>query len=93
MTKPESQNPETRRDFAKLAMGGAAKVPTASELRNRDVVRRSVVAARHIRQGQRLKEEDLTTKRPGTGIEPIMYWDVIGRRALRDYDPDDLIVP
>ncbi len=76
-----------------LAMGGAAKVPTAAELRNRDVVRRSLVAARHIRQGQRLKEEDLTTKRPGTGIEPIMYWDVIGRRALLDSDPADLIVP
>ncbi len=73
------------------ALGSTIKAPAAHEMANRPVARRSVVAARPIRQGVALTAADLTFKRPGTGISPIDFWALIGRRALRDFDTDELI--
>lgn len=75
------------------ALGSQAKVPGASELPNRNVARRSIVAARPIAQGQRVELADLAYKRPGTGMSPMDLWDVQGRIAHRPYGVDDLIEP
>ena len=75
------------------ALGDGVKQPTASELRNRAVARKSLVAARRIRAGETLGPEDLATKRPGTGLSPMLWDEVIGRPATRDYAPDEMIEP
>jgi N-acetylneuraminate synthase len=71
------------------ALGSSIKHPAASELKNRPVARKSLVAARAIRNGEPFTEENLTVKRPGSGVSPIHYWDWLGRAADRDYGPDD----
>ncbi len=73
------------------ALGNADKQPTPSELPNREVARKSIVAARAIARGEELTEENLTTKRPGTGISPMRWEELIGTRAIRDFQPDELI--
>ncbi len=73
------------------ALGNGIKRPTASEKANLPVVRKSLVAAMPICAGELFTEENLTAKRPGTGISP-MYWDKwIGQTADRDFAADDLI--
>ena len=74
-----------------LSLGDGIKRPSASEIKNRPIVRKSLVAAHAIRAGELLTEANLTVKRPGTGLSP-MWWDmVLGREATRDYAPDELI--
>lgn len=75
------------------ALGSAEKRPSATELRNRDVARRSLVAATGIRRGDRFSEANLAVKRPGTGVSPLLFWDYIGREATRDYAADEVIDP
>ena len=58
---------------------------------NRYVARKSIIAARKIRRGEVLTEENLTTKRPGNGISPMKWHEVLGREAIRDFDEDELI--
>jgi len=74
-----------------LALGDGIKRPTASELRNRPVVRKSLVAARPIRAGEVFSESNVAVKRPGTGCSPMRWDEVVGRPACRDYAPDELI--
>jgi N,N'-diacetyllegionaminate synthase len=73
------------------AMGSAVKRRTVSEIGNAAVVRKSIVAARAIHAGEVFTAENLSTKRPGTGISPMRWDDVLGRRADRDYAQDELI--
>lgn len=73
------------------ALGDGRKVPAAQEIGNRDVARRSLVAARAIRRGEAFSSESLACKRPGHGVSPLDYWDVLGRTAVRDFAPDELI--
>lgn len=73
------------------ALGDGVKAPTASERKNIAVARRSLVAARAITAGEPFTAENLTVKRPGDGKSPLLYWDMLGRSATRDYDEDDLI--
>ena len=74
-----------------LALGDGEKHPQQSELANRKIVRKSIVAAKPIEKGELLTEENLTTKRVGDGI-PASDWDkVIGARALRAYEIDEPI--
>lgn len=73
------------------ALGDGVKRLTPSEARNRPVARKSIVAARSIARGETFTELNLTTKRPGTGLSPMLWDDVIGRAATRSYSPDDLI--
>lgn len=75
------------------ALGSPRKGPAAAEMANKAVARRSLVAARPIAAGQPIRAQDLTTKRPGSGISPMQFWDIVGRRAGRDYAIDDLIEP
>lgn len=73
------------------ALGDGIKRPSVSEMKNKAVARKSIVASRDIRSGEMLSEKNITAKRPGTGISP-MEWDrVIGKIAQRDFGEDDLI--
>lgn len=73
------------------ALGSSIKSPVAEELDNRQIARRSLVAAQRIRRGEIIREEDLDCKRPGTGRSPMWLWDVVGTVAERDYDVDEVI--
>lgn len=73
------------------AMGTREKKPTESEVRNRSVVRKSIVASKPILKGETFSTENLTTKRPGTGISPMKWNEIIGTIADRDYKEDELI--
>lgn len=73
------------------AMGNGHKTVSPSERKNISVARKSIVAARPIKKGEVLTEVNLTVKRPGTGISPMRWEDVIGTRAVRDYEEDELI--
>ncbi len=72
-------------------MGQSEKIVTDVEASNRDVARKSIVAARPIKKGELLTAENLTVKRPGTGISPMEWDNLIGTPASRDYAPDQLI--
>lgn len=73
------------------ALGSAVKRPSLGESANRRAVRKSLVAARAIRKGERFTANNLAVKRPGTGINPMRWDAVIGRRANRDYAIDEMI--
>jgi sialic acid synthase SpsE len=73
------------------ALGDGLKRLMLSEVNNRDVARKSVVARLPIITGQILNQENLTTKRPGTGISPMDWDNLIGKKAHRDYSVDELI--
>jgi N,N'-diacetyllegionaminate synthase len=73
------------------ALGDGIKRLTPSEARNKPVVRKSLVASRAIKAGEVFTTENLTTKRPGTGISPMRWDDVLGKNAIRDFAKDELI--
>jgi N-acetylneuraminate synthase len=72
-------------------LGDPTKKITPSEATNLPIARKSVVARCSIRRGTVLSEDNLATKRPGTGISPMQYWRLLGTVASRDYQPDELI--
>ena len=73
------------------ALGDGIKRPTDSELKNKEFVRKSIVAARAIREGEIFTEVNLGTKRPGNGLSPMMFEAIVGQRANRGYLEDELI--
>lgn len=73
------------------AIGDGEKKPTASEIENMAVARKSIIAKTAIREGDILTEENLTVKRPGNGISPMKWFEVIGTIAIRDFTEDELI--
>lgn len=73
------------------AIGNGLKEPSSSELTNKAVARKSIVASREIKQGEIFSEYNLTTKRPGTGISPMKWYEVIGKVAARDFSEDEII--
>ena len=73
------------------AMGDGIKRPTASEKKNRLVARKSIVACRPISKGETFTAENLTVKRPGTGISPMEWDEVLGKNASRGFAVDELI--
>jgi N,N'-diacetyllegionaminate synthase len=88
-------------DFAKmvrsirnieLAMGDGIKRPKAGETKNKPIARKSLVAKVAIKAGELFTPENVTAKRPGTGISPMAWDHVMGRTALRDFSVDELIV-
>ncbi len=74
-----------------MAIGSGYKCVTDSERGNMAVARKSIVAAADIAEGDIFTEQNLTVKRPGTGISPMRWNEVIGTRASRTYHPDELI--
>ena len=74
-----------------VALGSGDKRPSPSEKKNMAVARKSIVAAARIKAGDNLTEENITVKRPGNGICPMRWKEVLGTRAVRDYEEDELI--
>jgi N,N'-diacetyllegionaminate synthase len=73
------------------AMGDGIKKPSQSEIKNIPIARKSIVAKKPIKKGDRFSDSNLAVKRPGTGISPI-YWDeILGKIAHVNYEADDLI--
>ncbi len=73
------------------AMGDGYKRVTASEMENIKIVRKSIVASKDIKKGESLSESNITTKRPGNGVSPMEWLDVLGTNAIRDFREDELI--
>lgn len=73
------------------AKGSEIKKPVAPEIKNRAVARKSIVAAQKILAGEEFTENNLTTKRPGNGISPMRWNEIIGQRAIRNFEEDELI--
>ena len=74
-----------------LALGDGIKRLTPSEARNKAVARKSLVASRTIKAGDTFSARNVTTKRPGTGVSPMRWDEVMGRVAIRDFVADELI--
>ena len=74
-----------------MALGAKEKHVTLSEMANREVARKSIVASRYIKKGELLTQENMTTKRPGTGISPMLWSKLEGTPAVRDFEPDEII--
>lgn len=74
-----------------LALGDGVKRPTPSEQKNKTIARRSIVAATTINKGSIFSEDNLAIKRPGDGISPYSYWDLLGKVAGKDYGEGDKI--
>jgi N,N'-diacetyllegionaminate synthase len=73
------------------ALGDSNKEPSPSEMKNMAIARKSIIASKNIRKGEVLSEENITVKRPGTGISPMKWDAVIGTKAIRDFSADELI--
>jgi len=100
MNGPDHQaslNPEELKNMVsairnvEMALGDGQKAPTPSELLNRDIVRKSIVAARDIKADEAYTAENLCVKRPGTGINPMRWDDIIGKKAPGVFKEDELI--
>lgn len=74
-----------------VALGTGVKAPSESERKNIDIARKSISALRDIKKGEILSEENITTKRPGNGITPMKWFEVLGTKAIRDFREDELI--
>ena len=73
------------------ALGDGIKRPSLSESKNKPITRKSLVSATFIRAGEPFTSTNLAVKRPGTGISPMRFDEVIGRSAIRDFEADELI--
>lgn len=73
------------------SLGDGIKKPSKSELGNMAVVRKSIVAKRDIKKGEVFSEENITVKRPGNGISPMRWNEIIGKVAQKDYKRDEVI--
>lgn len=74
------------------ALGNGKKAVSESERKNIAIARKSIVAACPIKKGEHLTEQNLTVKRPGAGISPMKWEEVIGTKAIKDFDEEELIV-
>lgn len=92
-----SLSPEELKVFVKSirrieeALGSSRKMPSASEEKNIRAVRKSIVAGKNIKKGELLTEENLKAKRAGGGISPMLWQDIVGRKAIRDFIEDERI--
>lgn len=76
-----------------LAMSGSGlKEPSASEIKNITIARKSIVASRSIKQGEIFTEENITIKRPGDGMSPMKWNEVIGKIAVKDFEEEEVII-
>ncbi|TXT30682.1 MAG: N-acetylneuraminate synthase [Chitinophagaceae bacterium] len=93
-----SLEPDELKDMVKLirniekAIGGSGiKEPSESEIKNISIARKSIVAKSSIQKGEKFTEFNITTKRPGTGISPMRWDEVVDKIAFKDFDEDELI--
>ena len=78
-------------DVLKLLLVKGEKKVTESERRNINIARKSIVARTAIKKGELLTEQNLTCKRPGNGVSPMEWYNVLGTVAVRDFEEDELI--
>ena len=74
-----------------VAIGNGEKKVSASEQKNQDIARKSIIAKTAIKAGDVFSEDNITTKRPGSGINPMRWFDLLGKTAKHDYQEDYLI--
>ncbi len=74
-----------------LALGSGIKSPQPSEIKNKSIARKSLVAANHIKAGEVFTVHNLTSKRPGNGLSPYLYWSMLGKIAQKSYAEGELI--
>ena len=74
-----------------VILGDQLKSATQSELKNKIVARKSLVAAKNIKKGEKFSFDNLSVKRPGTGTNPIEYWDLLGEVSKKPYSVDEVI--
>ena len=86
MTKEISTTDENFTTFVK-----DIKKPSNSELKNKSIARKSIVAKKDIKKGEILCENNLAIKRPGNGISPMRWDEIVGTIATKDYKKDELI--
>lgn len=75
-----------------LALGNGHKTISDSERKNIEIARKSIVAACPIKKGEMFSEENLTVKRPGNGISPMRWNEVVGTTAIKDFEEEEIIV-
>ncbi len=73
------------------SLGSGRKHPTSCELKNMGVARKSLVAASTITSGEQFSAETLAVKRPGNGLSPMQYWELLNRKASRDFSADEAV--
>ena len=74
-----------------IAKGDGIKKPSQSELKNKTIARKSIVANKTIKKGEMYSNDNLAIKRPGNGISPMRWHEVLGKKATRDFSKDELI--
>jgi N,N'-diacetyllegionaminate synthase len=74
-----------------LALGDGIKKPSKSEMQNIKIVRKSIVAKTKIKKNEIFNEKNITVKRPGEGISPMKWDEVLGTKSIKDYDEDEFI--
>ena len=74
-----------------LALGDGIKKISKSEAKNIEIARKSIVAIKKINKGEIFTEESVGIKRPGSGLSPTLWDMILGRRASKDFNKDDLI--
>lgn len=79
------------RNIEKALGSSGIKEPSKSEIKNKEIARKSIVAGKNIRKGEVFSEENLVVKRPGTGISPMRWEEIMGQKAIRDFAEDELI--
>ena len=79
------------RNLEKALSGSGAKEVSPSEQKNMAIARKSIVATKEIHKGELFTEDNIGVKRPGTGISPMKWDEVVGCKAKRDFEPDELI--
>ncbi len=76
---------------AEIMLGSGIKKVTTSEMKNKKIARKSIIAKNNIKQGDIFTEENLICKRPGNGISPMHWYDILGKVAEKDFEEDQLI--
>ena len=73
------------------ALGNSKKVITKSERENRKIIRKSLVASVFIKKGQKFQKNNVSSKRPGKGISPMVIKKILGRKAKKNFYPEEMI--
>ena len=73
------------------ALGNGIKEPSASEIKNKVIARKSIIAAHYMKAGHIIAPKDLAIKRPGTGISPMRIHEIVGKKLIKPVDEDDVL--
>jgi sialic acid synthase SpsE len=79
------------RNIEKALSGSGIKEPSKSELKNKQIIRKSIIALKSINKGEIFNNKNIGTKRPGTGISPMRWESVIGQASKDNFEQDELI--